>query len=131
MNRQIQVIRNDEGTLAEDARELIAATAGVAEEKVVEARKRLGIALDGGKKILGRVRDKTVEGARAADKTVHEHPYEAIGIAFGVGALLGCLLTFGVHLVGQHEGVPPLLTEIPRECVAGPHRFEARVFFQA
>ena len=93
MNRQIQVLRNDEGTLAEDARELIAATAHVAEEKVVEARKRLGIALDGGKKILGRVRDKTVEGARAADKTVHEHPYEAIGIAFGVGALIGCLLT--------------------------------------
>ena len=93
MNRQIQVLRNDEGTLAEDARELIAATAGVAEEKVVEARKRLGIALDGGKKILGRVREKAVEGARAADKTVQEHPYETIGIAFGVGALIGCLLT--------------------------------------
>jgi ElaB/YqjD/DUF883 family membrane-anchored ribosome-binding protein len=92
MNKHIQAISNDVSTLAEDARALMAATADVAEEKVVEARKRLGIALDGGKKILGRARDKAVEGARAADQTVHEHPYETIGIAFGVGALIGFLL---------------------------------------
>ncbi len=92
MNKHIQAISNDVGTLAEDARVLMAATADVAEEKVVEARKRLGIALDGSKRIFGRVRDKAVEGARTADQTVHEHPYETIGIAFGVGALIGYLV---------------------------------------
>ena len=36
--------------------------------------------------------EKAVEGAKAADEAVHEHPYQAIGIAFGVGALLGYLV---------------------------------------
>ena len=99
MTKQTQAFNDEMATLAEDARNLMAATADVAEEKVVEARKRLGIALDGGRKILGRARDKAVEGARAADQTVHEHPYETIGIAFGVGALIGFLL-------GRRNGNP-------------------------
>jgi len=79
------------GTLAEDARALMAATADVAGEKVSEARKRLAAALDSAKEIAGRVRDKAVESAKAADEAVHEHPYQAIGIAFGVGAIIGYL----------------------------------------
>ena len=79
------------GTLAEDARALMAATADVAGEKVADARKRLAAALDNAKDIAGRVRDKAVEGAQAADEAVREHPYQAIGIAFGVGALIGYL----------------------------------------
>ena len=89
MNKHTQAIVNDMGTLAEDARALMAATADVAGEKVSEARKRLAAALDSAKEVAGRVRDKAVEGAQAADKTVRENPYQAIGIAFGVGALLG------------------------------------------
>ena len=81
------------GTLAEDARALMAATADVAGEKVSEARKRLAAALESGKKIFGRVKEKTVEGAKVADEVVHEHPYQAIGIAFGVGALIGYLVS--------------------------------------
>jgi len=83
---------NDMSTLAEDARALMAATADVAGEKVSEARQRLGAALESGKEIYGRVRDKTVEGAKAADAAVHDHPYQAIGIALGVGALIGYLV---------------------------------------
>ena len=93
MNKEMQAIRNDVGTLAEDARALMAATADVAGDKVAEARKRLGAALESSKELYGRVRDKAVEGVKAADETVREHPYQAIGIAFGVGALLGYLLT--------------------------------------
>jgi len=80
---------NDLGTLAEDARALMAATADVAGEKVGEARKRLAAALESGKQIYGRVREKAVEGAKAADQTVRENPYQAIAIALGVGALIG------------------------------------------
>ncbi len=79
--------------LTEDARALMAATADVAGEKVGEARKRLTAALERGKEVYGRVRDKAVEGARAADDAVHEHPYQAIGIAIGVGALVGYLIS--------------------------------------
>jgi ElaB/YqjD/DUF883 family membrane-anchored ribosome-binding protein len=69
------------------------ATADVAGEKVSEARKRLAAALESGKELYGRVRDKTVEKAKAVDETVHEHPYQAMGIALGVGVLLGVLIT--------------------------------------
>ena len=91
MNKQRQAIDNDLGTLAEDARALMTATADVAGEKVSEARRRLAAALENGKELYGRVRDKAVEGAKATDEAVHEHPYHAIGIALGVGALIGYL----------------------------------------
>jgi ElaB/YqjD/DUF883 family membrane-anchored ribosome-binding protein len=92
MNRHTQAHNDEMDTLAEDARALMDATAHVAGEKASEARKRLAAALDSAKEIAGRVRDKTVEGAKAADEAVREHPYQAIGVAFGVGALLGYLV---------------------------------------
>ncbi len=92
MDKQTQAIRNDMGTLAEDARALMAATADVAGDKVGDARKRLAAALENGKELYGRVREKAVEGAKAADRTVRENPYQAIGIAVGVGALIGYLV---------------------------------------
>ena len=91
MNKQTQATSNDMGTLAEDARALMTATADVAGEKVSEARQRLAVALERGKELYGRVREKAVEGAKAADKVVHEHPYQAIAIGVGFGAMLGYL----------------------------------------
>jgi ElaB/YqjD/DUF883 family membrane-anchored ribosome-binding protein len=95
MNKHRQAMSNDMGTLAEDARALMAATADVAGEKVGEARKRLAASLERAKEIAGRVRDQAVEGAKAADEIVREHPYQAIGIALGVGALIALLLARG------------------------------------
>ena len=100
MDKQTQATSNDMGTLAEDAHALVTATADVAGEKVAEARKRLAAALERGKEIYGRVREKAVEGVQATDEVVHEHPYQAIGIAFGVGALIGYL----VARRGSHNG---------------------------
>jgi len=92
MNKQTQAINNDLGTLAEDARALMAATADVAGEKVGDARKRLAEALETSKELFGRVKDKGIEGVKATDQAVRENPYQAIGIALGVGALLGYLV---------------------------------------
>lgn len=92
MNKQTEAISNDMGQLAEDARALMTATADVAGEKVVEARERLAAALERGKELYGRAKEKAIEGAKAADEAVHEHPYQAIAIGVGVGALLGFLL---------------------------------------
>jgi ElaB/YqjD/DUF883 family membrane-anchored ribosome-binding protein len=92
MNKQTHATSSDMGTLAEDARELMSATADVAGEKVSAARKRLAAALERGKEIAGNVRDKAVAGAKAADEAVREHPYQAIAIGVGVGALIGYLV---------------------------------------
>lgn len=79
-------------TLAEDARALLAATADVAEERVIAARKRVAAVLDKGKDALEHVQDAAYAKVKAADKTIRQHPYESIGIALGVGALIGYLL---------------------------------------
>ena len=87
-----QTVENDMGTLADDARALMAATADVAGDKVAEARRRLAAALDSGKQAFGRVREKAVESAEAADQLVRDNPYQTLVIAFGVGAVMGYLL---------------------------------------
>jgi ElaB/YqjD/DUF883 family membrane-anchored ribosome-binding protein len=79
-------------SLADDARELLAATAGMAETKVVEARKRLQGALERGKEAWGEIQDRAVEQAKVADEVIRDHPYQSIGLAFGCGALLGILM---------------------------------------
>jgi ElaB/YqjD/DUF883 family membrane-anchored ribosome-binding protein len=92
MNKETQAISNDMGQLAEDAQALMAATADVAGEKVVAARKRLAAALESAKEIAANVRDKAVAGAKVADQTVRENPYQAIAVGVGVGAVVGYLL---------------------------------------
>jgi ElaB/YqjD/DUF883 family membrane-anchored ribosome-binding protein len=92
MNNQTHSTRTDVGQLAEDAQALLTETAGVAGEKVGEARKRLAAALDRAKQIAGQVRDKAVAGAKATNEAVHEHHYQAIAIGVGVGAILGFLI---------------------------------------
>jgi ElaB/YqjD/DUF883 family membrane-anchored ribosome-binding protein len=92
MNQQNQSAVNQLGTVADEALSLITATADIAGEKVCEARKRLAAALDSGKVIAGRVRDKAVEQAKVADHTIRENPYQSIAIGVGVGAVIGYLL---------------------------------------
>jgi ElaB/YqjD/DUF883 family membrane-anchored ribosome-binding protein len=85
-------IEESAANLADDARELLAATAGMAETKIVEARKRLQGALERGKEAWGDIQDRAVAQAKVADEVIRDHPYQSIGVAFGVGALLGILM---------------------------------------
>ncbi|MEO8615596.1 MAG: DUF883 family protein [Luteolibacter sp.] len=91
MSTPIQKINHDMSHLADHARALIAATADVAEEHVKEARDRLAAALDSGKSLTTRFRDQATARTRACDVAVHQNPYQAIGVAIGLGALLGFL----------------------------------------
>jgi ElaB/YqjD/DUF883 family membrane-anchored ribosome-binding protein len=75
----------DLSNLADDARALMVATADVASEKVGEARKRLADALES-------ARTKAVGGAKAVDKAVRQHPYQAVAIGVGVGTIIGYML---------------------------------------
>ena len=72
MNKQTEANTTDTATLS-----------------VAEARKRLATALEHGREVCGKVREKVVEGAKATDAAVHKYPHQAIGIAAGVGALIG------------------------------------------
>ena len=79
-------------TLSRDAEAVLHATAGQAGEKMGELRSRLSSALESAKATCQRIEEKAVAGAKAADKTIREHPYESIGLAFGVGLLIGVLV---------------------------------------
>lgn len=43
------------------------------------------------KTMIQRAEEKAVERAKAADQVVRAHPYQAIGLAFGLGLLIGIL----------------------------------------
>lgn len=57
-----------------------------------EAANNIGTLVEQGKELIGTVRAKAIAGAKATHKAVNENPYKAIGIAFGIGAILGFLL---------------------------------------
>jgi ElaB/YqjD/DUF883 family membrane-anchored ribosome-binding protein len=54
-------------------------------------RTQLGAALEKAKNACERLKAKSAATGHAADKAVREHPYEAVGIAFGVGLLIGAM----------------------------------------
>jgi len=78
--------------LAQGARALMAATSEMGGDTVESARKRVGCALEAGKSFFGEVHDKVVQEARDAEASAHRHPYQVIGLALGLGALLGVLI---------------------------------------
>jgi len=79
--------------LAKDARNLIAATAEATGEHVQEARNRVASAVKHGKHFIGDVQHKVVNEAKSVDESARHHPYQAMGLAMGLGACLGVLLT--------------------------------------
>jgi ElaB/YqjD/DUF883 family membrane-anchored ribosome-binding protein len=86
----------DMAALAADAEALLRATADDASDKARETRARLTAALENAKATYQDFQAQGLEAAKAAvskaDETIRAHPYESIGIAFGVGILLGALL---------------------------------------
>ena len=81
--------------LKDDARALVTATAHIVENKVVEARKRLNEAIGAGRETCRQVQEEVVERAKATDKVIRRNPYQAIGLALGIGLLFGLLLRGG------------------------------------
>lgn len=79
-----------------DADELLRATANVAGEKVSELREKIQDRLRDAKLRLADAEaallDKTKAAARATDDFVHDNPWKAVGIAAGVGLLLGVII---------------------------------------
>jgi ElaB/YqjD/DUF883 family membrane-anchored ribosome-binding protein len=79
-----------------DADELLRATANQAGEKVGELRVRMQENLTSARHKLAdaeaALKEKSREVARATDDYVHDHPWKSIGVAAGVGLLVGLLI---------------------------------------
>jgi ElaB/YqjD/DUF883 family membrane-anchored ribosome-binding protein len=87
-----QKLMGDLKTVAHDAEDLMKATADQAGEKVAELRTRLSQALESARHTAQRLEEKTVEAAKATDRAIREHPYQSLGVAFGLGVLIGVLV---------------------------------------
>jgi ElaB/YqjD/DUF883 family membrane-anchored ribosome-binding protein len=79
--------------VARDSEELLQASAGAVGEKLHEVRERLAATVASAKATCRRLEAKAVEGVKATDTVVREHPYQSIGVAFGIGLLIGVLTT--------------------------------------
>ena len=90
-------LMDDFKVVVSDAENLIMATAGdlggKLGDKAKKARQRLSASLESAKASCKDLEGKAVAGAEATDKVIREHPYESVGVAFGVGLLLGLLIT--------------------------------------
>ena len=79
-----------------DAEEILRATGNQAGEKVGELRERIQERLRDAKVRLqdaeAALVDKTKAAARATDDFVHEHPWQAVGVAAAIGLALGVLI---------------------------------------
>ncbi len=61
--------------------EATAETSGLSKDKVMHELKAM----------FQRAEERAVERAKAADKVIRDHPYQTIGLAFGIGLLIGVL----------------------------------------
>ena len=82
--------------LVADAEELLKATASQAGDKIGVARQKIEQSLIEGKKALADAEKslvaKSKECAEIADDYVRENPWSAVGIAGGIGLVLGLLI---------------------------------------
>ena len=83
---------DDLKALLHEAEQALAGTAGDAGDKFDELRARLRTALDSGRDSWSASATRP-RRARQADKLVRENPYYAIGIAAGIGAVIGILVS--------------------------------------
>lgn len=84
-------------TVVDDAEALLQATAAQTGERVDGIRERAKASLKQAKARLveaeGEAVEQVREAAASADEYVHQNPWQAVGVAAGVGLLLGLLIS--------------------------------------
>jgi ElaB/YqjD/DUF883 family membrane-anchored ribosome-binding protein len=74
-----------------DSEKLLRDSHEVAGEKAHELRARLARTLGSAKVACRGLEKKAKEGAKVTDQVIRDHPYQSIGIALGLGVLVGAL----------------------------------------
>jgi ElaB/YqjD/DUF883 family membrane-anchored ribosome-binding protein len=80
-------------SVTQEAENFVRETGSGLSEKAREARARLTASLASARAGLTRLNEKAVQGAKATDRVIRANPYQSIGVAFGIGILLGVLVT--------------------------------------
>jgi ElaB/YqjD/DUF883 family membrane-anchored ribosome-binding protein len=89
-------LMTDVKTVLSDAEALLKQAASSSGEKAAELRERgMGLlrqAKEKAQDLQDAVVTKSKAAARATDDYVHDHPWQAVGVAAGIGLLIGLLL---------------------------------------
>jgi ElaB/YqjD/DUF883 family membrane-anchored ribosome-binding protein len=91
IERSTEKLLQDLREVVQDGEELLKAGAEDLSERGAAAREKLAAALEVARQTQQRLQERAIAGAKAADKMIRENPYQSIGIAFGVGLLIGVL----------------------------------------
>lgn len=90
-------LAEDLRTVIADAEELLRATAGQAGEKFAATRQKVQDSIERARAELSDVEELLVdqgkEAARVADEYVRAHPWQSVGIAAGIGIIIGLLVS--------------------------------------
>ena len=88
---------NDFKTVVSDADTLVKETASQSGQKLADMRAKTGESVNAAKAKLLEAQTtaiaRTKETAKATDEYVHENPWKSVGIAAGVGLVLGVLMS--------------------------------------
>lgn len=76
-----------------DAERILVETASEqVDETVVELRKRLREKIDHLQSLYDQTEEPVLSTLSATDKRVREHPYQSLGVAVGIGVIIGLIL---------------------------------------
>ena len=78
-----------------DGEELLKAGVRGVSERGRAAQERLASALEVAKDTQRKLQEQATAGVRATDRMIRGYPYQSIGIAFGLGLLVGVLASRG------------------------------------
>lgn len=87
----IDKLLRDLKAVIRDGEELLRAGARDLTERGGSAREKIAAALEVAKDTQSRLQSGALAGAKRADRLIRHNPYEAFGIAFGLGMLVGLL----------------------------------------
>jgi ElaB/YqjD/DUF883 family membrane-anchored ribosome-binding protein len=78
--------------VVQDGEELLKATAADLNDRALAAREKLAAALEVARDTRRRLEAQATAGVRATNHFIRENPYQALGVAFGVGVVLGIIM---------------------------------------
>jgi ElaB/YqjD/DUF883 family membrane-anchored ribosome-binding protein len=87
-----QIIEHISRLMAEAEAMLAGPVADQVSGKISDLKDRLSDARDKMGDMYSQARKKVIAGAQYTDETIREYPYYSIGVALGVGVLLGVLV---------------------------------------
>lgn len=92
-----QIIEHISRLMAEAEAMLAGPVAEQVGGKLADLKDRLGDARDKMSDMYSRARRNVIAGAKYTDDTIREYPYYSIGVALGLGVLVGFLIKSGME----------------------------------